>query len=64
MSVLFMQLKSLCNNPKFNARLIHLMPCSLLLFSNAVFQSSSKVTESEERLKSNLLGYGLEVNKK
>lgn len=63
MSMLFIQLKSLCNNPKFNARLMYLMPCSLLLLSNAVFQSSS-VTESEERLRNNLLCYGLEVSKK
>ena len=60
-SVVYSHLKSLCNSPKLNPRLIHLMPCSLMLFSNGTY-ATNKVAEHSERLDKNLMGYQLKVN--
>ena len=60
MSVLYNQLRSLCTNPRFSSKLLCLMPCSLLLFSNSIF-NTEKVAEHFERLNKNLLGYNLKL---
>ena len=60
MSVLYNQLCSLCTNPRLSSKLLHLMPCSLLLFSNSTF-NTEKVAEHSERLNKNLLGYSLKL---
>ena len=60
MSVLYNQLRSLCANPRLSSKLLNLMPCSLLLFSNSTF-STEKVAEHTERLDKNLLGYNLKL---
>ena len=60
MSVLYRQLRSLCTNPRLSFKLLYLMPCSLLLFSNSTF-NTEKVAEHFERLKKNLLGYNLKL---
>lgn len=60
MSVLYNQLRSLCTNPRFSFKLLYLMPCSLLLFSNSTF-NTEKVAEHFERLNKNLLGYNLKL---
>ena len=61
MSLIYSQLNALCNNPRFNATLIHLMPCSFLLFSNQIF-NTDKVSEHSERLKTTLTGYRLKLD--
>ena len=61
MSLIYSQLNALCNNPRFNATLIHLMPCSFLLFSNQIF-NTDKVSEHSERLKTTLMGYRLKLD--
>jgi len=60
MSVLCNQLRSLCTNPRLSSKLLYLMPCSLLLFSNSAF-NTEKVAEHSERLNKNLLGYNLKL---
>ena len=60
MSVLCNQLRSLCTNPRLSFKLLYLMPCSLLLFSNSTF-NTEKVAEHSERLNKNLLGYNLKL---
>ena len=60
MSVLYNQLCLLCTNPRLSSKLLHLMPCSLLLFSNSTF-NTEKVAEHSERLNKNLLGYSLKL---
>ena len=60
MSVLYNQLQSLCTNPRLSSKLLYLMPCSLLLFSNSTF-NTEKVDEHSQRLNNNLLGYNLKL---
>lgn len=60
LSVLYNQLRSRCKNPRLSSKLLYLMPCSLLLFSNSTF-NTEKVAEHSERLNKNLLGYSLQL---
>ena len=60
LSVLYNQLRSRCTNPRLSSKLLYLMPCSLLLFSNSTF-NTEKVAEHSERLNKNLLGYSLQL---
>ena len=60
MLVLYNQLRSLCANPRLSSKLLYLIPCSLLLFSNSKFYTE-KVAEHSERLNKNLLGYNLKL---
>lgn len=60
LSVLYNQLCSRCTNPMLSSKLLYLMPCSLLLFSNSTF-NTEKVAEHSERLNKNLLGYSLQL---
>ena len=60
MSVLYNQLRSLCKNPRLSSKLLYLMPCSILLFSNSTF-NTEKIAEHSERLNKNLLGYNLKL---
>ena len=43
-----------------SSKLLYLMPCCLLLFSNSTF-NTEKVAEHSERLNKNLLGYNLKL---
>ena len=54
------QLKKLSDSRSFNPRLIHLMSCSLALFSNEQYPVTA-VQESRESLKQVLLEYGLQL---
>ena len=43
MSVLYNQVRSLCTNPRLSSKLLYLMPCSLLLFSNSTFLEATEI---------------------